>query len=117
MSSSSRLRLFSALARLTAAVFIQRRQHQLDDVRPVEFVAEAVRREEVGGLLPAAIDVPADQFLGAGRGHVIALRRPGDPAPILGLHEQRQQLLAVGEPEPAYGAVAAGHQRRACRRR
>ena len=35
--------------------------------------------EKVGVLRPAAIELPADQILAAGRGHVIAGRRPSDP--------------------------------------
>ena len=57
---------------------------------------------------PAAIDVPADQILAAGRGHVIAVGSPGDPFAGLRLDEQGEQFLAVAPAQPADRAVVIG---------
>lgn len=54
------------------------------------------------------VDVPADQVVAAERGVVVALRRPGDPALPIRVHEQRQHLLPVGDPVPADRAVRVG---------
>ena len=93
-----RLRLDRALGGLrwrwrTASASSRVLQHEPHDVGPVVLGAELRRGEEIGLLIPAAIDVPADQILAAGRGHVIAGRRPGDPFAALRLDEQREQLL------------------------
>src|SRR5207237_6326267 len=66
-----------------------------DDVGPVEAVAEARRREEVGLARLAAVDLPADQLLAAGRGVVVARGRPEDPALLVAVREEGEQLLAV----------------------
>ena len=102
LAASSLVRLFDR------RVLVERVEHELDDVGAIEAVAEARGGEEVGRLVPAAIDVPADQILAAGRGHVIAGRRPGDPGFGLAIDEQREQLLAVGPAMPADRAVAIG---------
>ena len=75
-------------------VFVARLQDKLDDVGPVIFGAELRGGEEVGLLRPAAVDVPTDQILAAGRGHVIAGRRPGDPFAALRLDEEGEQFRA-----------------------
>ena len=88
--------------------FIAGAQNRLDDIGPIEPFPEPRGGEEVGLLVPAPVDVPADQVLGTGRGHVIAGRRPGHPA--LGRHvdEEREQFLAVRPAVPADRAVVVG---------
>ena len=81
-------------------------EHPLDNVGSGIFVAEFRSREEVGGFVPAAIDMPADQILAARRGHVVARRRPGDPGLGLAVDEEREQLGAIGPAQPADRAVA-----------
>src|SRR5271169_2460397 len=53
---------------------------EIDEVCLVEMERESVAKarggEELRRLRPAAIDVPADQILAAGRGHVMAGGRP-----------------------------------------
>ena len=66
------------------------------------------RSDELAGLLPALVELPADILVAGDRGGVIALRRPQHPFAGLGIHEQRQNFLAVGKPVPADRAVAIG---------
>ena len=73
-------------------ILVARVEHGTDDVGSVEALAEARGGEEVGRLVPTAVDVPADQIFAAGRGHVVAGWRPGDPAPVLGMDEEGEQL-------------------------
>ena len=86
--------------------FVTRLEHEPHDVGTVVFGAELRGGEEIGLLRPAAVDVPADQVLAAGRGHVIARWRPGDPFAALRLDEQGEQLRAVAPAQPADRAVA-----------
>ena len=102
------LRLAASLAWRDRFAFVAGLQHQLDDVGPVETVGETRGGKEVGLLRPAAVDVPADQILAAGRRHVIAGRRPGDPFARGNVDEQREQLRAVRPAQPADRAVAIG---------
>src|ERR1700733_10635825 len=89
-------RTLGCLVRLTNGPgLVASLQDEAHDVGTVVVGAELRSRKEVGLLLPAAIDVPADQILAAGGGHVIAGRRPDDPFAALRLNEQSKQLLAV----------------------
>ena len=105
-------RVFLALGRrvglFNRRVFIERVEREVDDVGAIEAVAEARGGEEVGGLFPAAVDVPADQILAAGRGHVIARGCPGHPRLGVAVDEQREQLPAVRPAKPADRTVAIG---------
>ena len=66
---------------------VERLQHEAHDVGAVVFGAALRHGEEVGLPISAAVDVPADQILSPGGGHVIAGRRPGDPFAALRLDE------------------------------
>ncbi len=66
-------------------------------------VSRSVRtRKQVGRLLPVAVDVPADQVLSTGRCHVVARRRPRDPAFGRRFEEHREQLLPIRPAMPAH---------------
>ena len=93
---------------LDRRVDIQRIEHACDHVAAVEALLELRGGEVVGRLVVAVVDLPADQIVGPGRGVIVALRRPGDPALAVRVHEQRQKLGAVADPVPADGAVAIG---------
>ena len=87
---------------------VQLVEDQRHHVGPVEAVAEARGGVELGRLVPAAVHLPADQVLAAGRGHVVALGRPGHPALAVRVGVEGEQLRAVAEPVPADRAVAVG---------
>ena len=65
---------------LDCLVLIQCIKHARDHVTPVEALLKLRGWKEVWRLVVAVVDLPADQVVGAGRGVVIAPRRPGDPA-------------------------------------
>ena len=113
----SSLRFAVSIGLLDRFVLVELGEHKLDDVGPVEAFAETRGGEEVGRLVPAAVELPADQILAAGRGHVVAGRRPGDPGLGLAVDEQRQQLLAVRPAMPADRAVVIGRDDDAAVRR
>ena len=98
-------------------VLVEVVQHALHDVGPVELVAEARGGKEIRRVIPVAVHVPADQILRAGRGGVIALRRPSDIALVLRVHEQREQLLARPRGDASGSCRRHMPPRRACRRR
>src|ERR1700720_4118562 len=66
-----------------------------------ESVAKSRGGEELRRLRPAAIDVPADQILAAGRGHVMAGGRPGDPGLGIPIHEQADAGVSGGWGRPS----------------
>jgi hypothetical protein len=75
----------------------------------IEVLLQLRRADELAGLVPALVELPADILVAGDRGGVITLRRPQHPFAGLGIHEQRQDFLAVGKPVPADRAVAVGH--------
>src|SRR4029079_16751011 len=85
-------------------------EHGLDDVRPVEGAAERSGREEIWRLIPASVDVPADQVFASGGSGVVTLGGPEHPAlggcgVLWNVNEQRQQFPALLSLVPADGAV------------
>ena len=68
-------------------VDVERIEDTRDYIGTIEAISKASDRVEVRGSIPAVIDVPADKFVGSGRGIVIALRRPGNPAPAIWMNK------------------------------
>ena len=105
----SRLALAARLVGLgDGLAFIQRIEHAVDDVRAPEAVTKTAGRVEIGGLVLAPVDMPADQIFSAGAGVVVAGGCPEHPAFSVGKGEEGQQLLPIAQAVPADGAVAIG---------
>jgi hypothetical protein len=64
-------------------VGIQRIEHARDDIGTIEAISKAGDRVEVRSSILAFVDVPADKFVGSCGSIVIALWRPGNPAPAI----------------------------------
>jgi len=94
--------------RLQRLVDVESAQYCADGRGPIEALAKAARREEIGRVIETPVDMPADQILAAGRGVVIPSRRPQYPTLTIPVHEQRQQLLAIFIPIPADRPVPQG---------
>lgn len=84
-------------------------QQAVQDVRSIERLAQLRGGEELGGLVFAPIDVPANQPFSRRTGRVIALRRPSHPVIPPDKHAQ-QQLRRLEIPQPKRLVVRAGEQ-------
>ena len=71
-----------------------------DDVRAVERFAELGGGDVFGGVLRAAVDLPADQRGTGGRRGEVALRRPHHPFAVRAAEDRDQQLAGLEVPQP-----------------
>src|SRR5215467_3270809 len=65
-------------------------QHALNYIGAIEAIAELRDWVEIRRAVVAVIDMPANQFVTARRGIVVALRRPRDPTLAVGMDKERQ---------------------------
>lgn len=56
----------SFICSFDGGALVERVEYQPDDVGTIEARTEARGGKEIGGLIPAAVDMPSDQILAAG---------------------------------------------------